>query len=303
MLSFDNIDVLENTVDGKNTFHCTQCVLWQRGPAPKEERTLKSIERCRTPDTKLLRKLHELDKALATTGTRPPPLIHGEINFNRWFEGGTDTRKLPMALDRAWVLSRMNLPDKKQNVPSWAVFNEAVRVSDAPVTTTGMMPILQAPADENNTVATVLNQMQRLSNHLGQTFTIIIADQPLYSSSQELVWSQPDNYKNVMLMMGDLHITFSFLRAIGQHMEGVGIDDIWVESGAFAKNSTSAMMEGKAYYRAVHGHQLLYEALSRIKWESFQMWAEARLPRKRLMNMYPNSNSCSNQRRQALNSQ
>ena len=25
--SFDNIDVLEETIDGKNTFHATQCVL------------------------------------------------------------------------------------------------------------------------------------------------------------------------------------------------------------------------------------------------------------------------------------
>ena len=73
--------------------------------------------------------------------------------------------------------------------------------------------------------------MQRLSNHLGQTFPIIIADQPLYSSSQELIWSQSDNYKNVIQMMGDLHVTFNFLRAIRQHMEGAGIDGKRVESG------------------------------------------------------------------------
>ena len=31
--SSDNIDVLEETIDGKNTFHCTQMRVWQRGPA------------------------------------------------------------------------------------------------------------------------------------------------------------------------------------------------------------------------------------------------------------------------------
>ena len=36
--SFDNIDVLEETIDGKHTFHVTQCVLWQHGP-PNTTRT------------------------------------------------------------------------------------------------------------------------------------------------------------------------------------------------------------------------------------------------------------------------
>ena len=30
--TFDNIDVSEETIDEKNTFHATQCVLWQHGP-------------------------------------------------------------------------------------------------------------------------------------------------------------------------------------------------------------------------------------------------------------------------------
>ena len=49
-------------------------------------------------------------------------------------------------------------------------------------------------------------------------------------------------------MMGGLHILFIFLKAIDQHMENAGQDEVWVKSGAFAQNSTSAMMEGKAYY-------------------------------------------------------
>ena len=32
LASCNNIDVLEETVNGKNTFHCTRMILWQRGP-------------------------------------------------------------------------------------------------------------------------------------------------------------------------------------------------------------------------------------------------------------------------------
>ena len=34
LASCDNIDVLEETIDRKDTFHATQMMLWQRGPAP-----------------------------------------------------------------------------------------------------------------------------------------------------------------------------------------------------------------------------------------------------------------------------
>ena len=59
-------------------------------------------------------------------------------------------------------------------------------------------------------------------------------------------------------------------------MESAGLDDVWVESGEFAQNSTSAMMEDKSYYRAVRGHVMAYGALCRIKWILFQSWARER---------------------------
>jgi hypothetical protein len=62
------------------------------------------------------------------------------------------------------------------------------------------------------------------------------------------------------MMMGDLHVLFNFLKAIGQHMENAGIADIWVESGLFAENSPDAMMTGKSYYRAVRAHTWTYKA-------------------------------------------
>ena len=55
-------------------------------------------------------------------------------------------------------------------------------------------------------------------------------------------------------------------------MESTGLIDIWVESGSFAEGSTTAMMEGKAYYRAVRGHTLTYEALWQMYWRLFSSW-------------------------------
>lgn len=90
-------------------------------------------------------------------------------------------------------------------------------------------------------------------------------DQALYSRAKEVVWQNRDQYKDVILMMGHLHILFNFLKVIGQHFECSGLEDVWVESELFGQGTTETVMSGKAYYRAVRGHTLTYEALCRIR--------------------------------------
>ena len=41
-------------------------------------------------------------------------------------------------------------------------------------------------------------------------------------------------------------------------MENAGLDDPWTEAGVNAAHTTDAILDGKAYYRAVRGHQLTY---------------------------------------------
>jgi len=69
------------------------------------------------------------------------------------------------------------------------------------------------------------------------------------------VWANP-KFENVIFLMGVLHICFNFLKAMGQHMESAGLDDLWTEARVFATNTTDTMLDGKAYYRAVRGHLL-----------------------------------------------
>ena len=54
--------------------------------------------------------------------------------------------------NQAWLLARMYNQDE-QNISSWAAFYAACGVSKA--TVVGMMPIIQAHADENTTVVTI----------------------------------------------------------------------------------------------------------------------------------------------------
>ena len=193
--------------------------------------------------------LHKLD-CVRLPKQRPCPVfpVDFDPNAENWLEKVKEQRESRLK-DITWLLARKY--DNQQIIPAWAAFNEKISLSVPPVTTPGMLPILQAPADDNGTVATIINRFISITTKLGQPYTVIAMDQPLYSRAKELVWASQERYKDVVLVMGHLHTIFNFLKTIGQHMENTGLVDIWIESGAFAERSTSAMMDGKAYYRPV----------------------------------------------------
>ncbi|CAB3991828.1 Hypothetical predicted protein, partial [Paramuricea clavata] len=205
-------------------------------------------------------------------GERPKPVsnLPPDLEIEKWFNKSNNQVESKMK-NMAWIIARM-CQTSQQMVPAWTAFNEKISLVNSPITTPGMLPILQAPADDNNTMTTILNRFTSIAKHLGQPNTVIAVDQPLYSRGKEIIWANPEKYQNVVLVMGHLHVLFNFLKAIGQHMENSGLADILVESGVFAQNTTGAMLEGKQYYRAVRGHLLTYEALSRIYWQYFTSW-------------------------------
>ena len=73
--SCDNIDVLEATLDGKNTFHCTQMMAWQRSSDNSLTVNLVQSSRSAKLDHQVLTRFHELDKAKLPSNGRPNPLF------------------------------------------------------------------------------------------------------------------------------------------------------------------------------------------------------------------------------------
>ena len=117
LASCDNIDVLEETIDGKNTFQCTQMMLWQRGP--KNERSdeeYTKIGRARTMNPEKLASIHKLDHAFIPK-ERPNPVFHNDVQITpeNWFNNGK--QKESKLKDTTWLLARNY--DKEQVIPSW----------------------------------------------------------------------------------------------------------------------------------------------------------------------------------------
>lgn len=65
---------------------------------------------------------------------------------------------------------------------------------------------------------------------IGQRFTVLtVVDPALYCRLMKLKWSHSE-YETILIpRLGGLHISMNFLKVLGQHMNGSGLDEIWLE--------------------------------------------------------------------------
>lgn len=252
----DNIDILDETLDGKDTFHATQVAAWQRGPSPDVMLDTMTLSTKKTLDVP---EVMGNISAANMPAVRPNPVLLGPVE-KTWYD---QTCRINQSVKKAEATDlAFNIMRQKNTIKSsWTVFNESLSESDPAITTVGYMPIIQAPAHEFDTLKTVVERCMDVSFHLGQEYTVISVDQALYGKLMELKWSNCDYHRKLILRLGGLHISMNFLKAIGTHMNGSGLKEVWVEASIMGPNTVEAVLAGKKYNKAMRAHKLTLQAL------------------------------------------
>lgn len=275
----DNINISIETLDGKGMFNATQYAAFQNLATPKQvsnNQDLRAIGTQRSFGPSIPPEFHKILPSHYNSKQRPPPILP-PIDVN-WFIPGQDLLNKSKVKDLAWLQCRMMNSFDEQMIPAWTGFNQIVSTFQSEPSEVGYMPIIPAPADDMDTVFTVLTKCQAISQSLGQRNTIITFDEALYFRAKEICWLKPHCFENVIIRLGGFHILMTFMKCIGKHMDSSGLKDIWVESGVFGENSTTHMLTGHAYNKAVRGHKLTFEVLWRILWPKFLSWLETTHP-------------------------
>ena len=79
----------------------------------------------------------------------------------------------------------------------------------------------------------------------------------------QLMWSEP-KYSSVLIpKRGGLHISWNFLKVIGQHMQYSGLNLMWIESDLLGENTTENIMAGKDYanVKGTRAHKITLQAM------------------------------------------
>ncbi|MES9884489.1 MAG: hypothetical protein ABW185_26895, partial [Sedimenticola sp.] len=159
-------------------------------------------------------------------------------------------------------------------MPAWSGFHQLSSTSTEVITTTGYMPLINAPAHEFDTLWEVIRRCKQVSKVLDQQFTVITFDEALYCKAMQLLWLKHEETKDVVLRLGSFHLVLNYMRAIGQYLEASGIKEIWEESGVYSETTADNILRGKNYNRCFRAHRVTLEAVWRLVWPQFEEWCK-----------------------------
>ena len=120
---------------------------------------------------------------------------------------------------------------------TWTSFNKKHSAINTEKTITGYLPIIQAPANDLDTLNTVVRRILHIAESLGQKVLVLTVDEGLFPKLMELKWSLPE-YKDILIpRLGGLYTAMNSQECLGQHMQDSGSGEIWTKSDLLGDNS------------------------------------------------------------------
>ena len=154
----DNIDIIEETLDGMGTFHATQMVAYQRG---RHKPTLKELVLGKAKSRNVPPEFHRLEQ-VPHLPSREDPSFTENID-EAIYTPDPQVANKATAKDVSWILIRI-YGSESNAVPAWTGFNQVTMPDDQELCSIGYLPLINAPAHDNSTLWTVLMRCMRISD-------------------------------------------------------------------------------------------------------------------------------------------
>ena len=175
----DNIDINQETLNGMGTFHATQYATLRRVEdgvpkidvqiTPKSDRKL---------NLKIPSELHELQE-VDLGNEKPEPVMKGAV-MDEWYTPDELCIDESFEKDLAWILVRLALQHPEiQQVPGWSGFNQMLSSDKSQTTMLGLLPIINAPAHEFETLWTVIQKCKAMTKLRKGSYTVVTMDEVL----------------------------------------------------------------------------------------------------------------------------
>ena len=165
----------------------------------------------------------------------------------------------------------LDVYNENKRIDTWNAFNSLL-VQPPVRTNHGVVaPLLRSPPTSPQTLYTALCLAQKINLRVlgdGRS-TVITLNLDLYERAVKIRANRWNKGK-LILRLGELHIMFALLKALGKFIEGSGIDDIWIESGLYGAVVTRQIFSGKFLKRGVEAHLVNLIALMTLYFQSIE---------------------------------
>ena len=171
----------------------------------------------------------------------------------------------------------------------WTGWNQTYSLSNAGlcdrVDVVGQCPPFDGVAHQESVQHTLVDRMRRIRDEVSPgTPFVVTADQDVYRGLCALKAAMPDEYADVTLRMGTLHILIHWMKVVcAKYLEDSGLVDILAETDYYGAGQAESV--GKAgnsmYNRCFKAQKQLSQSVFQVVWPEFSEWclAEDKLTR------------------------
>ena len=260
----DNFDADISSQNGKMRTHSLAMLITQPCTQPDENQNIPStIPRVSKADMS-----QQIDFELPIQRYQGPKKVPMPDNCSKKFVPPLKVlSSCIIAKERAEELdfSFMSEINSNDNCPEFNGFNTSVAREHGhalkPKTQAVYLPLIDMPPSDPDTMMTALQEAKRLTNERGQKKVVFTCDQQLHKVAVDVKWAYPNDFSDVILRLGGMHMLMSFVGAIGSLMAGSGLSEILILSSTFA--GVSKMLTAKKFPQNVRAMRLVSEELLR----------------------------------------
>ena len=133
-----------------------------------------------------------------------------------------------------------------------------------PKTTITFLPVIRNPITQYSTVIECTYQSMKYSAASNMKYVHITTDAGAACKFYQVVWNNPEEFKKVIIHLGDFHAMVEFFGIIGKIVSGSGFEDVVYQADLCTSGGMKGVLSGKHYNRAWSVHEVMAEALHRV---------------------------------------
>ena len=238
--SSDNFDANLCTQNGVKQTHCMASIITQNASYPEER--------------KPIRRLTKAECARATFDEAEIKVFVGEKTPKMPSSHATVT-VLPLKMlcqiviskekSENWDFNFLKESVTKHNVPDYGGYNNKIKRNESqqnrPKSNIVYLPLIDKRPADPSTVLTTMHSVDLICKESGQEFIVFTCDQQLYRITLDIIWNEPERWKNFYPRLGGMHMLMNFIGSIGKLRDGSGLDKLMAK----AFGGVDAMLQGK----------------------------------------------------------
>ena len=194
----------------------------------------------------------------------PPPLFPDAKD-----QPENDLLENSLRKDVVWSLiqSLLSRENAEQRTGSWTAYNKTISRSIFQKSLVEYLPTIGQPP-EYDVCKVFLDDLKTMSDELKIPHIFAHADEQVYARLAHLIWSDPEEYKNVLILMGGFHQLRVRQKTIYKRYYCLGMKKWFIDAGVIAEGSADMATEGRHYYRCMRLLKESFNALIQYRFRS-----------------------------------